>query len=69
MGQNPNDGGRSPGFIESSVNAITSFYANVLEQVVPWTARPPQARPATRAAEYGIYAFTWRFGSERGVGV
>jgi hypothetical protein len=51
MGQNRKDGGRSPGFIESTTGAIESFYGTVVQQVVPWTAKPPQARPATRPVE------------------
>ncbi|HEY8527241.1 MAG TPA: hypothetical protein VIL48_19890 [Acidimicrobiales bacterium] len=51
MGQNRKDGGRSPGFIESTVDAITSFYSDVVQQVAPWTARPPQARRTARPAE------------------
>jgi hypothetical protein len=51
MGQNRKDGGRSPGFIESTTDAIDRFYGSVVQQIVPWTARPPQARPAARPAE------------------
>jgi hypothetical protein len=51
MGQNRKDGGRSPGFIESTVNAINDFYRDVIQQVVPWTARPPQARHTGRPAD------------------
>jgi hypothetical protein len=51
MGQNRKDGGRSPGFIESTTNAINTFYGSVTQQIVPWTARPPQARAATRPTE------------------
>jgi len=51
MGQNRKDGGRSPGFIESTVNAINNFYADVVQQVVPWTARPPRTRPTARPTE------------------
>lgn len=51
MGQNRKDGGRSAGFIESTVNAISHFYSGVLQQIVPWTARPPQARHATQPPE------------------
>jgi hypothetical protein len=51
MGQNRKDGGRSPGFIESTTNAINTFYGSVIQQIVPWTARPPQARAATRPTE------------------
>jgi hypothetical protein len=45
MGQNRKDGGRSPGFIQSVTNAIDNFYSGTVQQIVPWTARPPQARP------------------------
>jgi hypothetical protein len=51
MGQNRRDGGRSPGFIESTVNAIDDFYSNVIQQVVPWTARPPQAQHTARPGD------------------
>jgi hypothetical protein len=51
MGQNRKDGGRSPGFIESTVRALNDFYGDVIQQVVPWTARPPQTRAAPRPAE------------------
>jgi hypothetical protein len=51
MGQNRKDGGRSPGFIESTANAINVFYGSVIQQIVPWAARPPQARPSTPRAE------------------
>jgi hypothetical protein len=51
MGQNRKDGGRSPGFIESTSDAINSFYGSVIQQVVPWTARPPQARPSPRPTD------------------
>jgi hypothetical protein len=48
MGQNRKDGGRSPAFIESITGLVEAFYGTVLQQIVPWTARPPQARPAAR---------------------
>lgn len=52
MGQNRKNGGRSPGFIESTTDAIEAFYEKVIQQIVPWTARPPQARtPAPRKDE------------------
>jgi hypothetical protein len=51
MGQNRKDGGRSPGFIESTTAAIDDFYSTVVQQIVPWTAKPPQARAATRPAD------------------
>ena len=51
MGQSRKDGGRSPGFIESTTKAIEDFYSAVVQQIVPWTAKPPQARPSSRAAE------------------
>jgi hypothetical protein len=51
MGQNRKDGGRSPGFIESTTAAIDSFYSSVVQQIVPWAARPATARPATRPSE------------------
>jgi hypothetical protein len=49
MGQNRKDGGRSPGFIQSVTTAIDNFYGGVVQQIVPWTARPPQARPTKPA--------------------
>jgi hypothetical protein len=51
MGQNRKDGGRSPGFIESTTKAINDFYSNVVQQIVPWTARPPQARHTVQPTE------------------
>ncbi|MGH9210315.1 MAG: hypothetical protein ACRD2C_06480 [Acidimicrobiales bacterium] len=48
MGQNRKDGGRSPGFIQSVTAMVEAFYENVLQQIVPWTARPPQTRSTTR---------------------
>lgn len=48
MGQNRKDGGRSPGFIESTIGAIDTFYTSIVQQIVPWMGRPPQARPTTR---------------------
>ena len=50
MGQNRKDGGRSPGFIQSVTAAIDNFYGGVVQQIVPWTARPPQSRPSTPSA-------------------
>jgi hypothetical protein len=52
MGQNRKDGGRSPGFIESTTNAINSFYSSVIQQIVPWTAPPPPARSTSRPPEH-----------------
>jgi hypothetical protein len=52
MGQNRKDGGRSAGFIESTTNAINGFYSSVIQQIVPWAARPPQARPTSRPSEH-----------------
>jgi hypothetical protein len=46
MGQNRKDGGRSPGFIQSVTGLVDTFYGDVLQQIVPWTAPPPQARPS-----------------------
>jgi hypothetical protein len=52
MGQNRKDGGRSPGFIQSVTGLVEAFYGEVLQQVTPWAAPPPQARPpATRPKE------------------
>lgn len=51
MGQNRKDGGRSPGFIERTTEAIDTFYGSVVQQIVPWAARPPKARPATRRSD------------------
>lgn len=51
MGQNRKDGGRSPGFIESTTAAIDAFYSSVVQQIVPWSPRPPQVRPSKRPAE------------------
>jgi hypothetical protein len=48
MGQARKDGGRSAGFIQSVTSLVDSFYADVLQQVVPWTARPPQSTPTAR---------------------
>lgn len=45
-GHNRKDGGRSPGFIQSVTGLVEAFYAQVLQQVTPWTAPPPQARPS-----------------------
>jgi hypothetical protein len=46
MGQSRRDGGRSPGFIQSVTGLADAFYSQVLQQIVPWTAPPPQARPS-----------------------
>ncbi len=51
MGQNRKDGGRSPGFIESTTGAIDAFYGSTMQQIVPWSPRPPQARPSKRPSE------------------
>jgi hypothetical protein len=51
MGRNRKDGGRSPGFVGSVTSLIDGFYATVVQQIVPWTARPPQTRSAARASE------------------
>lgn len=48
MGQQRKDGGRSPGFVQSVTGLAGDFYATVLQQITPWTAKPPQARPASR---------------------
>lgn len=53
MGRNRKDGGRSPGFVESVTGLVDEFYANVAQQIVPWTARPPQARPGGRGPDSG----------------
>jgi hypothetical protein len=46
MGQSRKDGSRSPGFIQSVTGLVDAFYGQVLQQIVPWTAPPPQARPS-----------------------
>ena len=51
MGQQRKDGGRSPGFIQSVTGLVDALYEVVLQQIVPWTARPPQARPAPAPKE------------------
>ena len=48
MGQHRKDGGRSPGFIQSITSLTDVFYETVLQQIVPWAARPPQARQSPR---------------------
>jgi hypothetical protein len=45
MGQQRRNGGRSAGFIQSVTDLVDSFYTTVLQQIVPWTAQPPQAKP------------------------
>lgn len=45
MGQQRKDGGRSPGFVQSVTGLADTFYATVLQQITPWIAKPPQARP------------------------
>jgi hypothetical protein len=45
MGRNRKDGGRSPGFVESVTDLLDDFYAQVVQQIVPWTARPPAPVP------------------------
>jgi hypothetical protein len=47
MGQSRKDGGRSPGFIQSVTGLVDAFYGDVLQQIAPWTAPPPQARPVS----------------------
>jgi hypothetical protein len=44
MGRNRKDGGRSPGFVESVTGLVEGFYGTVLQEIVPWVAKPPQAR-------------------------
>lgn len=51
MGQSRKDGGRSPGFIQSVTSLVDAYYAIVVQQIVPWTAPPPKARPTSRAKE------------------
>lgn len=51
MGQNRKDGGRTPGFIESVTNLVTSFYASTLQQILPWTAPAPRAAPRPQQPE------------------
>jgi hypothetical protein len=46
MGRNRRDGGRTQGFGESVTGLVERFYGTVMQQVVPWAGRPPQARPA-----------------------
>jgi hypothetical protein len=50
MGRNRRDGGRSPGFVQSVTDLLDGFYATVLQEIVPWTPRPPQARLSGRPA-------------------
>lgn len=45
MGQARKDGGRSPGFIESVTDLVNAFYVTTVQQILPWTARAPQAAP------------------------
>lgn len=51
MGMQRKDGGRSPGFIQSVTTLVDRFYETVLQQIAPWTERPPKARPATRTVD------------------
>lgn len=45
MGQQRKNGGRSPGFVQSVTGLAEGFYG-VLQQIVPWSEKPPQTRPA-----------------------
>jgi hypothetical protein len=51
MGRNRKDGGRSPGFVESVTRLVEAFYASVLQEIVPWTAKPPQARSSAHVPD------------------
>ena len=39
------------GFIDSVLNGVETFYGHVLQQVRPWTAKPPQLAKAPTAAD------------------
>jgi hypothetical protein len=51
MGQNRKDGGRSPGFVESVMRLVRTFYGSVLQQVTPWVPQAPQTRSGGTPAE------------------
>lgn len=51
MGQSRKDGGRSPGFIQSVMRLVQSFYGTVLQQVTPWVSQAPQSRSGGQPAE------------------
>lgn len=51
MGASRKDGGRSPGFIQSAVGLLDSFYSETLRQIVPPPARPPQVRNPGQSTE------------------
>jgi hypothetical protein len=53
MGRNRKDGGRSPGFVESVTCLVEAFYATVVQEIVPWAAKAPQARSSARVSLTG----------------
>jgi hypothetical protein len=42
MGANRKNGGRSPGFIESVLDLVSTFYEQVAEQITPYEPEPPK---------------------------
>ncbi len=44
MGQARKAGGRSPGFIDTVVGIVESFYAEVVQNITPWTPSAPKVR-------------------------
>lgn len=51
MGAGRKTGKKSPGFIDSVLNLIETFYASVVQMITPWTPKAPKiSAPATTAA-------------------
>jgi len=51
MGANRKTGSRKPGFIESILNLIETFYGSVVQNITPWTPKAPKiSAPPSMAA-------------------
>lgn len=44
MGVGRKAGGRSPGFIDTVLDLLTSFYESVVQEVSPWQPRAPKLK-------------------------
>lgn len=51
MGVARKSGHRTPGFIDSVLDLITTFYGTVVQDLSPWTPRPPRISRDSSAAE------------------
>lgn len=50
MGQGRKAGGRSPGFIDTVLDLLTSFYESVVQPISPWQRKAPKLKRETAVA-------------------